>query len=519
MDGSAMLPGHGVSDTSMRKTLLSKQQLQHNGNNPSIVDTTVLPEQANCTPWTPKSLGRAKSAIVYRQTLNDNLMFLERNIFFFHEWRTRFVSLQDDHILIYATREKWEQGTAPDRIVKLNPMMLLSAIRVDVQDESYDADGNGPVVTRLFRRKLLETDPLDQWLNGELRQGLVVDGRGSNTDTTVANNPEASARAIFEFATTNQHTFELWSKCLRRALQRQVRQRQHESVTSNNNQASSSSSRSKKANVTALHPSPSSSWVSPGQDSRVTLLQSEIWCTRLLQDDKEKAESELRRIIAMERLVAQVTGPAMALLVYEKVSRVHELFAANSRREMNTKNAPLSQFQSTSTGDDATAPAAPPVALSPDVLHFFGDHLKRKYAVFLMLALAHGISEDSIRDAHERMCRENDAVDAGVGGGDGIVDDLRDMSHLGFRDAASIDLYNKYRTAAANYFKMNFGDPSAAEEEDAIMHLPVMLHVAIVRQDEDEVRAMAHILDTVKERLLNHVEQGNNDVDEGRNRE
>ncbi|KAF0748885.1 hypothetical protein AaE_007211, partial [Aphanomyces astaci] len=233
LDGSTMVKvppgddGGTVAATSMRKMLLTKQQFQHNGNNPSIVDTTPL--AGGSTPWTPKSLGRAKSAIVYRQTLNDNLMFLERNIFFFQEWRTRFVSLQDDHILIYSTREKWEQGVAPDRVIRLNPMMLLSALRVDVQDESYDVDG--PVVTRLFRRKLLETDPLDQritfscpsddalqWLNGELRQGLVVNSRGSNTDTTVANNPDASARVIVEFATTNQHTFELWSKCLRRAL-------------------------------------------------------------------------------------------------------------------------------------------------------------------------------------------------------------------------------------------------------------------------------------------------------------
>ncbi|RHY85695.1 hypothetical protein DYB37_009847 [Aphanomyces astaci] len=361
--------GGTVAATSMRKMLLTKQQFQHNGNNPSIVDTTLL--AGGSTPWTPKSLGRAKSAIVYRQTLNDNLMFLERNIFFFQEWRTRFVSLQDDHILIYSTREKWEQGVAPDRVIRLNPMMLLSALRVDVQDESYDVDG--PVVTRLFRRKLLETDPLDQ----------------------------------------------------------------------------------------------------------------------------DKAESELRRIIAMEKLVAQVTGPAMALLVYEKVSRVHELFAANSRREIESK-----QFILPVQGDSESA-----VALSADVLNFFRDHLKRKYAVFLMLALAYGISEDSIREAHERMCSENDAVDAGVGGGDGS-EDPRDGRDLGFRDTPSVDLYNKYRTAAANYYKMNFGDPSAAEEEDAIMHLPVMLHVAIVRRDEDEVRAMAHILDTVKERLYDHIEDG-----------
>ncbi|CAK4080043.1 unnamed protein product [Aphanomyces euteiches] len=156
MDGT---DGQSNGAASMRKMLLTKQQLQHNGNNPSIVEAP-MPDQG--TPWTPKSLGRAKSAIIYRQTLNDNLLFLERNMFYFQEWRSRFVSLQEDHMLVYASREKWEQGMTPDMVIRLNPMMFLSNLRVEVQEESYDSDGNGPFITRLFRRKLMETDQLDQ---------------------------------------------------------------------------------------------------------------------------------------------------------------------------------------------------------------------------------------------------------------------------------------------------------------------------------------------------------------------
>ena len=54
-----------------------------------------------------------------------------------------------------------------------------------------------------------------------MRQGLVVDATGSNVNATFSNNPEASARTVLEFATTNQSTFELWSKVIRRALQSQ----------------------------------------------------------------------------------------------------------------------------------------------------------------------------------------------------------------------------------------------------------------------------------------------------------
>ncbi|OQR86192.1 hypothetical protein ACHHYP_10834 [Achlya hypogyna] len=446
----------------MRKVLT--QGLTHDGNNASIdVDPSTYSPQA---PWTPKSLGRAKSAIIYRQTLNDNLMFLERNIFFFREWHMRFVSLQDDHILVYACREKWEQGDPPDKVIRLNPTMFLSHMRVDVEDDHL----HGAEPTRLFRRKLLETDELDEWLNDELRQGLVVGNAGSSVSSAFSNNPEASARVVLEFATTNQSTFELWSKCIRRALQSQKDLR--------------------VASAPAEATRGATEWISPGQDCRVTLHQSEVWCNRVvLSGEKDKAESEFRRIVAMEKLVAQVTGPPMALLVYEKVSRVHELFAANSRREIEVGAAPIGDVP----------------ALSADVLHFFADHLKRKYAVFLILALAHGIAEEYIREAHERMCAENEAAFAGVGGGTGEELQQAADGAYGFADAASVELYDKYRTAALNYYRMNYADPSAAEEEDAIMHLPVMLHVATIRQEREEAAALQEILTTVKRRLLEAV--------------
>lgn len=41
---------------------------------------------------------------------------LERNIFFFREWVPYFVSLQEDHVLLFKTRERWEQGLKPDKV-------------------------------------------------------------------------------------------------------------------------------------------------------------------------------------------------------------------------------------------------------------------------------------------------------------------------------------------------------------------------------------------------------------------
>ncbi|KDO26268.1 hypothetical protein SPRG_20598 [Saprolegnia parasitica CBS 223.65] len=430
-------------DSLVRKVLTQSMHLTHDENNASISDASTYSPQA---PWTPKSLGRAKSAIIYR-----------RNIFFFREWHMRFVSLQDDHILIYSCREKWEQGDPPDKVVRLNPTMFLSHMRVDVEEGHSSYAGE---TTRLFRRKLLETDELDEWINDELRQGLVVDATGSNVNATFSNNPEASARTVLEFATTNQSTFELWSKVIRRALQSQ-KESTSPTPSNNNGRRRTSSSFSDDAGNDAPRRG-ASDWISPGHDCRVTLHQSEVWCNRVTgSTETDKAESEFRRI----------------------------LFAANSRREIESGTAPL--------GTEA--------ALSPDVLHFFADHLKRKYAVFLILALAHGIAEEYIREAHERMCAENEATFAGVGAGTG--DELQEVrdGQYGFADDASIDLYDKYRTAALNYYRMNYGDPSAAEEEDAIMHLPVMLHVALIRQERDEASALLEILQTVKRRLLEHT--------------
>jgi len=339
---------------------------------------------------------------------------------------------------------------------------------------------------------------------------LIVDA-GSNIDCSVANNAQASARVVLEFGTYNQNTLELWSKALRRALQAQKEaydlSMKTPETSSNNDEGSHSSSGKRDFYRRFSKPKSielASEWVSPGQDCRVTLHQSEIWCNRIISGDTEKAESELRRIIAMEKLVAQVTSAQMALLVYEKVSRVHELFAANSRREIESKLQ--------GNEDDATREPK----LSAVILNFFADHLKRKYSVFLILALTYGISEEVIREAHETMCHENEASYAGVGGGTG--EELSNaQGSYGFQDPASVDLYDKYRTAALNYYKMNYGDSSAAEEEDAIMHLPVLLHVAIIRQDEGEVVAMSHILDTVKDRLLQHMtgeksSSGNNEL-------
>ncbi|RLN53812.1 hypothetical protein BBJ28_00008234 [Nothophytophthora sp. Chile5] len=328
---------------------------------------------------------------------------------------------------------------------------------------------------------------MPQWLNEELRQSLVVSS-GSRVDGLAANNPNASTHSILEFGSYSQNTFELWTKAIRHILN--VKRERHANSTSNNRSKGDTDETSGNADdeVGSFKVS-KGGWVSPGQDSKVTLHQSEVWCQRVLSGEKEKAESEIRRIAAMEKLVCQVTSPQMALLVYEKVSRVHELFTANSRREIEKL-------------DSREKP------LPTEVLNFFADHLKRKYSVFLILALAYGVQEEEIREAHERMCLENAAVDAGVGGGSG--EKQRTVASYGFADPESLDLYEKYRDAALNYHKMNYGDTSAAEEEDAIMHLPVMLQVAVIREDVEESSAMLSILDTVKSRLWEHCAKENN---------
>lgn len=321
-------------------------------------------------------------------------------------------------------------------------------------------------------------------MNAELR--LPSSGDSSNMRTEGAH---ANAHIVLEFGSYNQNTFELWTKALRHILK--LKRDQHDETVHPTTVNSRRHDFEEQENNFSFHDgSTPKGWVSPGQDSKLTLLQSEIWCNRVLSGEKEKAESELRRIVAMEKLVAQVTSPRMALLVYEKVSRVHELFIANSRREIE--------------GIDGREKP-----IRAEVLNFFADHLKRKYSVFLILALSYGVDEEEIRDAHEAMCRENAAENAGVGGG--IGEQERTVASYGFNDPESLDLYEKYRDAAINYHKMNYGDPSAAEEEDAIMHLPVMLQVSVMRLDHEESSAMLSILETVKSRLVEHCSAQEND--------
>lgn len=68
-DGREQSPGSG-KPRSMLKALLSRGResprqdaLVHDGNNASIV---LDEETQRETPWTPKSLGRAKTAIIYK---------------------------------------------------------------------------------------------------------------------------------------------------------------------------------------------------------------------------------------------------------------------------------------------------------------------------------------------------------------------------------------------------------------------------------------------------------------------
>ncbi|GLD93402.1 hypothetical protein PINS_up001994 [Pythium insidiosum] len=348
----------------IRENEPARSLIMHDGNNASIVTEEVVSPNM---PWTPRSLVRAKTAIIYKHTLNDTLLVLERNIFFFNEWTSYFVSLQEDHLLLFKSREKWEQGLKPDKVVALHASVMLGEMKVEVVgSDSSRVVQDGPAPMRLFRRKLVETDELDQWINGELRQSSAGDS-GSSLDSVFLKNPNASARCVLEFGAYNQNTFELWSKTIRRVLQLK-----RDSLVGQKKRSARSDSDDVTDNNAAPSPLRASgqsaprSWVSPGHDSKLTLHQSEIWCHRVLSGEKEKAESELRRIIAMEKLVSQVTNPRMALLVYEKVSRVHELFIANSRREIERLD-----------GRDRP--------ISAEVLNFFADHLKRKYSVFSSL--------------------------------------------------------------------------------------------------------------------------------------
>lgn len=160
------------------------------------------------------------------------------------------------------------------------------------------------------------------------------------------------------------------------------------------------------------------------------------------------------------------------------------MFAANSRREL----AGVDQRQD---------------PMAPEILQFFTDHLKRKYSVFLNLAVSSNLLEEEIRDAHEAMCLENKAEYAGVGGG-GIAAGASDAAHEdGFNSEECLELYEKYRLAAKNYYEINYADASSAEEEDAIMHLPVTLHVALLQGHQDDAEQLYSILMNVKEQLQN----------------
>jgi len=56
----------------MRQSMFHKKLFQHHENNASILANESNQPQA---PWTPKSLGRAKSAIIYRVCTSHSLTF------------------------------------------------------------------------------------------------------------------------------------------------------------------------------------------------------------------------------------------------------------------------------------------------------------------------------------------------------------------------------------------------------------------------------------------------------------
>lgn len=48
-------------------------------------------------------------------------------MFFFSGWVTYFVSLQEEHMLLFKSRERWEQGLTPDKVrVNACPALDLS---------------------------------------------------------------------------------------------------------------------------------------------------------------------------------------------------------------------------------------------------------------------------------------------------------------------------------------------------------------------------------------------------------
>lgn len=117
---------------------------------------------------------------------------------------------------------------------------------------------------------------------------------------------------VLEFASYNQTTFELWSKAIRKTLLRA--EIEHKAAAKSTERRKSVIEGNRGKVVLEKE------WVTPGHDSRISMFQSEMWCNRVMADDRKKVESELRRLVAMENLVSQITSDNIALLVYQKVS-------------------------------------------------------------------------------------------------------------------------------------------------------------------------------------------------------
>lgn len=81
---------------------------------------------------------------------------------FFSEWKLYFVSLQGEFLLLFTDREAWEQGLEPHRVIRLNHMMHLAQMQVDVEDELEEELVQVDKVQRLFKRKLMESDDFDK---------------------------------------------------------------------------------------------------------------------------------------------------------------------------------------------------------------------------------------------------------------------------------------------------------------------------------------------------------------------
>ena len=122
----------------------------------------------------------------------------------------------------------------------------------------------------------------------------------------------ASARCVLEYGSYSAATFELWSKSLRKSLD--LQKRVHQDAAKATELKKIALQEAQKKGIEK------SKWITPGHDCKISMLQSEIWCNRVLAGDKAKSESELRRLIAMENLVSQITSDNIVLLVYQKES-------------------------------------------------------------------------------------------------------------------------------------------------------------------------------------------------------